>query len=122
MFNRKKTKGSVSSVVLVAKASASDTLSAEPEAIEPTEPLSVPCKDGVVVIGKGTHVSGTIRDCHVLEVYGVVEADVTTERLIIQEGGGIRGNVHADNAEISGIVEGSLVAYEHIEINSTGEV
>lgn len=122
MFSRKKPKGHSTSSALVAKIPESDTISAEPDAVEPFEPVSVPCKDGVVVIGKGTRVSGSIGDCQVLEVFGVVEADVTAERLIVQNGGGICGNVHADNAEISGVVEGSLVAFEHLEINATGEV
>ena len=122
MFNRRKTNGFASSAALMAKTPTSDTISAAPKKFEPIEPVSVPCRDGVVIVGKGTQISGTISACQVLEIHGVVEADVTTERLIVREGGGIRGNVHADNAEISGVVEGSLVSYEHLEINSTGEV
>ena len=122
MFKRKKANGNVAPAALVAQTPPERPVQAPPEMIEPSEPVSVPCRDGVVIIGKGTQVSGTIGTCQVLEVHGVVEADVTTERLIVREGGGIRGQVQADNAEISGVVEGSLVCYEHLEITSTGEV
>jgi len=122
MFNRNKTNGIASSASLVAETPASKTIRGVGEKAASIETMSVPCKDGVVIIGKGTEVSGTIGTCQVLEVHGVVEADVVTERLIVREGGGIRGNVHADNAEISGVVEGVLVSYEHLEINSTAEV
>ena len=122
MFNRRMTNGYASSAALMAKPHTSDTTGAAQQKVEPVEPVSAQGGDGVVIIGKGTQISGIIGDCQVLEIYGVVEADVTTERLIVREGGGIRGNVYADNAEISGVVEGSLVSYEHLEINSTGEV
>jgi cytoskeletal protein CcmA (bactofilin family) len=78
--------------------------------------------DGVVKIGKGTRVSGLIDDCCVLDVYGVVEADVNAETLIVREGGGILGTIHADNAKIFGIIEGSFTVHEHLEISETGDV
>ncbi len=122
MFRRKKTKNNPAESPLVAQIPTPASVDSVPETIEPSEPVSVPCKDGVVIVGKGTQVSGIIGTCQVLEVHGVVEADVTTERLVIREGGGIRGNVHSDNAEISGVVEGSLICYEHLEITATGEI
>ena len=121
MFGRNHTKAAPATVAL--RTPTSEFIGAEAEA-QPIEPrrAAVSDKDGVVVIGKGARVSGAISDCQVLDVYGVVEADVTAERLIVREGGGIRGSVYADNAEISGIVEGTLTAYEHLELNATGEV
>lgn len=120
MFNRKNSKPAASSIAL--KSSSSEIIRAATETVGSGDALAAPNKEGVVVVGKGSRVSGAIGDCQVLDVYGVVEADVVTERLIVREGGGIRGNINADNAEISGVVEGALVAYEHLEINSTGEV
>ncbi len=122
MFRRKKAKNNPAEGPLIAQNPDPEPVEPVPETIEPSEPLSVPCKDGVVIVGKGTQISGIIGTCQVLEVHGVVEADVTTERLVVREGGGIRGNVHSDNAEISGVVEGSLVCYEHLEITGTGEI
>jgi len=79
-------------------------------------------QEGVVVVGRGTRLSGNISDCRKLEVHGVVEADVRTEELIVREGGGIRGAVEVKNAEIHGTFEGTLVVGEHLEVAPTGHV
>lgn len=78
--------------------------------------------DGLVVIGKGTRVFGKITDCRKLDVFGIVEADVIAEMIVVHEGGGLKGNVQTDKAEIHGIVEGTLQVYEHLEIHRTGEI
>lgn len=122
MFKRKKANGKSTAGPLIAQSPSPVTAEPVPKTIEPSEPVTVPCQDGVVVVGKGTQVSGTIGTCQVLEVRGVVEADVTTERLVVHEGGGIRGTIHSDNAEVSGVVEGVLVCYEHLEVTGTGEI
>lgn len=78
--------------------------------------------DGLVVIGKSTHVSGKIGACRVLDVYGVLEADVVTEMLIVREGGGIKGTIMTHDAKILGVVDGILNVAEHLDIEATGQV
>ena len=79
-------------------------------------------EDGWVVIGKGTRVHGKIGDCKRLDVHGVLEADVIADLLVVREGGGIKGTVQSDNAQIHGVFEGTLVVHNHLEIESTGNV
>ncbi len=89
------------------------------------KPIGPPAKEheeGVVVVGKGTRIHGSISDCRILDVHGVVEADVIAETLIVRDSGGIRGTVEVDNAEIRGVVEGSLTVYEHLEVAATGNI
>ncbi|MGI9386668.1 MAG: hypothetical protein ACR2OX_04500, partial [Methyloligellaceae bacterium] len=49
-----------------------------------SEPLS--SHDGLVIVGKGTRLTGTIQSCQLLDVHGVLEADVVTDRLIVRDG------------------------------------
>jgi len=78
--------------------------------------------EGLVVVGKGTRMSGKITDCRKLDVFGVIEADVVAEMIVVHEGGGLKGNVQVDRADIHGVVEGALQVYEHLEIHRTGEI
>ena len=78
--------------------------------------------EGLVVIGKSTHVSGKIGACRILDVHGILEADVVAQTVIVRDGGGLRGTVQTENAQIFGVVEGSLTVNEHLDIQSTGRV
>ena len=89
---------------------------------QPTTASPAPHEEGLVVIGKGTRVRGTIGDCQRLEVHGILEADVVADVLIIREGGGIKGTVKTDNAEIHGVFEGTLIVHEHLDLQSTALV
>lgn len=79
-------------------------------------------EDGVIVIGKGTRVEGKIGACSKLDVHGILEADVETHTLIIRKGGGVRGEITAEHAEILGVVEGKLTVRRHLEVQPTGQV
>lgn len=81
-----------------------------------------PSEDGVVIIGRGTRVIGKIGDCRMLDVHGVLEADVVADFLVVREGGGIKGVVQSVSARVHGIIEGTLVVSDHLEIQSTGQV
>jgi cytoskeletal protein CcmA (bactofilin family) len=78
--------------------------------------------DGYVTIGRGARITGKIQDCRRLEVLGVLEADVVAETIVVRAGGGIRGTIETDNAEIHGVIEGTLLVHDHIDVRETGEV
>ncbi|MFV0295187.1 MAG: polymer-forming cytoskeletal protein [Hyphomicrobiaceae bacterium] len=78
--------------------------------------------DGLVVVGKGTNVHGTIGECRRLEVHGILEGDAIAEEILVCAGGGIKGTVQADRADILGVFEGTLIVHEHLELGSTAEV
>lgn len=54
-------------------------------------------------------------------MYGVLEADVVAEKLIVREGG-VRGTIQSDEAEIHGVVEGNLTVHNHLDIRQTGYI
>lgn len=78
--------------------------------------------DGVVHIGKGTRVIGEISDCTTVEIQGVVEGKLLASSVIIREGGGFKGSLQADQAEIHGVMEGNAVVNDLLDIRSTGTV
>ena len=78
--------------------------------------------DGLVVIGKGSRVQGSIGDCRMLDVQGILEADVTAEFLVVREGGGLKGQVRCVNARIHGVIDGVLAVSGHLDIQATGDV
>jgi cytoskeletal protein CcmA (bactofilin family) len=78
--------------------------------------------DGVVLIGKGTRVIGEISDCTTVEIQGVVEGKLLANSVIIREGGGFKGSLQADQAEIHGVMEGNAVVNDLLDIRSTGTV
>lgn len=91
--------------------------------LSPHHPSPLPHDaDGLVVVGPGTRVSGRIETCRRLEVYGILEADVSTELLIIHKGGGIKGTLEAQSAEVHGVIEGSLAVENLLDIRQTGHV
>jgi cytoskeletal protein CcmA (bactofilin family) len=78
--------------------------------------------DGVILIGKGTRVIGEISDCTTVEIQGVVEGKLLASSVIIREGGGFKGSLQADQAEIHGVMEGNAVVNDLLDIRSTGTV
>ena len=83
-----------------------------------SEPPKV--EEGRLVIGAGVILNGTIECCKTLEVNGEVEAEIECDRLIINEGGTLKGSVTAKAAEISGSLSGIARVEEKMIIRSTG--
>ncbi len=78
--------------------------------------------DGVILIGKGTRVIGEISDCTTVEIQGVVEGKLLASSVVIREGGGFKGSLQVDQAEIHGVMEGNAVVNDLLDIRSTGTV
>lgn len=78
--------------------------------------------DGVVIIGKGTRIAGEITNCSKLEIQGSVEGRIGATILVVREGGSVKGEILADDAEINGHVEGQLDVKGLLDIRSTGRV
>lgn len=114
--------GAATPVFSSAPAQAPRTVATPPPAKPKLTSENVAHGDGVVVIGKGTRVHGRIGDCRTLDVHGILEGEVVTDLLIVRAGGGFKGNVQTDNAEVHGVFEGTLVVHEHLDIQNSGHV
>ena len=78
--------------------------------------------DGVVIIGRGTRISGEITNCSKLEIHGTVEGRIGAVALIVREGGSVKGEIYANDAEINGNIEGHVEVKGLLDIRSTGRV
>ena len=77
-------------------------------------------EEGRLVIGSGVSLKGNIERCKTLEVHGDVEAEIECDRLVIDEGGTLKGSVVARTAEISGALSGTARVQEKVMIRSAG--
>ena len=82
------------------------------------EPSKV--EEGRLIIGAGVILKGNIECCRTLEVNGEVEAEIECDRLVINEGGTLKGSVTSKTAEISGSLSGIARIQEKVMIRSTG--
>jgi cytoskeletal protein CcmA (bactofilin family) len=77
---------------------------------------------GIVVIGRGTRITGQITDCARLEIQGTVDGSIVADTLIVREGGVVKGDVRAAHAEIHGLFEGQLAVQDILDVRGTGHV
>lgn len=61
-------------------------------------------------IGSGAHFKGKIHNASSIEVSGIVEADVATDKLTITEGGRFNGAIQSRLVVISGAYDGKMNA------------
>jgi cytoskeletal protein CcmA (bactofilin family) len=119
LFNSRKSQ--VSSTAATTTSAATPMAVAKPKVQRPSL-SSTGDGSGLVTIGAGTRITGVIDECSTLDVHGILEGDAVADLVIIRDGGGIRGNIQARNAEIYGTVDGTINVAEHLEIKSTGNV
>src|SRR5262249_42431294 len=78
--------------------------------------------DGASVLGKGARVRGRVQGSGDLRVEGRIDGDVTvTGDLVIDDGGGVTGDVDAASVVISGALTGD-VARGPASIGATAQV
>ncbi len=74
-------------------------------------------------VGKNICLSGEITSCQKLVVEGRVEASLTDAQIIeVMPSGYFKGTVEVDEADISGLFEGTLIARNKLTIRTTGRV
>ena len=64
----------------------------------------------MTTIGAGAHFKGKISNASTIEVSGIVEADVTTEKLTINETGKFGGSINSKLVVVSGSYDGNMNA------------
>lgn len=75
------------------------------------------------LIATGTDINGNIMTSGDLRVDGRIAGDIScTAKLIIGEKGIVIGNIHCKSGEVSGEVEGRIVAVENLQLNQTATV
>jgi cytoskeletal protein CcmA (bactofilin family) len=77
-----------------------------------------------LTIGKGITINGTITDAERLVVEGTIEAGVITGlvELVVAPGGLFKGEVEVEDAEIGGVIDGTLTTRQTLNVRATGRV
>ena len=76
----------------------------------------------ITIVEADTHIKGTIRDCHKIEVRGYIEGDLVAENVIIHEGGKFYGKLKTDSLQVHGVIQGNVTVKNLIDIKSSGSV
>ena len=88
----------------------------QPRPREPTERRTL-------VVGRGISVQGTVADAERLVVEGTVEASmIHATELSIAQGGVFKGEVEVEDAEIAGVIDGTLTVRGNLIVRATGKV
>jgi len=92
----------------------------------PLAPPRMPMQSGdrrTLVVGRGISVQGTIQDAERLVVEGTVEAAaLSAAELQIAQGGVLKGSVEVEDAEISGLMDGTLTVRGSLVVRSSGQI
>jgi cytoskeletal protein CcmA (bactofilin family) len=93
----------------------------------PLAPARMPAREGVdrrtLVVGRGISVQGTIQDAERLVVEGTVEASsLHAAELQIMPGGVLKGQVEVEDAEISGLMDGTLTVRGSLVVRGSGQI
>ncbi len=90
----------------------------------PARPAGLPGTDRrTLVVGRGISVTGTLADCERVVVEGTVESQLLEAmELAIGQGGVFRGEVQVEDAEISGLFDGTLTVRGSLVIRASGRV
>jgi cytoskeletal protein CcmA (bactofilin family) len=76
-----------------------------------------------LVVGRGISVQGVVQDAERLVVEGTVEATmIHATELSIAPGGVFKGEIEVEDAEIAGVIDGTLTIRGSLIIRGTGRV
>lgn len=82
-----------------------------------------PSERRTLVVGRGISVQGTVADAERLVVEGTVEASmIHATELSIAQGGVFKGEVEVEDAEIAGVIDGTLTVRGNLVVRATGKV
>jgi len=82
-----------------------------------------PVERRTLVVGRGISVQGTVADAERLVVEGTVEASmIHATELAISQGGVFKGEVEVEDAEIAGVIDGTLTVRGNLVVRATGKV
>ena len=78
--------------------------------------------DGVLIIGAGVEVKGTISSCDELIVEGTVESTIECRSLVVAETGVVKGEASVRELEIRGRFDGKAQVAEYLTVRASGRL
>jgi cytoskeletal protein CcmA (bactofilin family) len=74
------------------------------------------------IIAEDMTIRGDIRNGGLVEVRGYIEGSISAERLLVHETGRVYGMVKAENADVNGRLQGTVLIRDLINIGNSGAV
>lgn len=98
-----------------------------PQSVAPqrsgSPPGRQPAERRTLVVGKGITVQGSIQDAERLVIEGVFESSmINAIELSVALGGLFRGEAQVEDAEVAGVIDGTVVARGNLVIRASGRV
>ncbi len=98
-------------------------LVAPPRPSMPPDRMREAAERRTLVVGRGISVQGTVADAERLVVEGTVEASmIHATELSITQGGVFKGEIEVEDAEIAGVIDGTLTVRGNLIVRTTGKV
>ncbi len=100
----------------------------QPQGARPvTQPGRTPGRETAerrtLVVGRGISVQGTVQDAERLVVEGTVEASmIHAHELSVAPGGVFKGEIEVEDAEVAGIIDGTLTARGNLIVRASGKL
>jgi len=77
---------------------------------------------GVLIVGSGVVMQGSIKAPDTILTSGVIEGDIKANIIIVEVHGAIRGTVCADTLDIAGSAKDNLTANMSLIVRATGNI
>ncbi len=79
--------------------------------------------NGINLIGNGTNIKGDINSNSDLRIDGSLEGNITTAgKIVVGESGQVKGEIKCKNGDISGNIEGKIIAEELLSLKASSTV
>lgn len=75
------------------------------------------------VVGSGVKLTGTLKDSSDIVIHGEIEGEVSSgQNIVISETARVKGPVSAQIINVSGEVDGTVTAYDKLELHPAGKI
>lgn len=75
------------------------------------------------IVGANVTIQGNLSNQGSIEIHGKVEGEINSDQdILVGESAEINGPVKAKNLDISGVISGSIMATEKLELQPTGQI
>lgn len=77
---------------------------------------------GVLILSEDAFITGEVRKCQRVEIYGYIDGKVASDMTVVHPGGRLYGTLKSTAAEVNGDLQGDITVTNLLDIKSTGSV
>ncbi|MFM1813386.1 MAG: hypothetical protein RLZ98_81 [Pseudomonadota bacterium] len=79
-------------------------------------------EQGVLILSEDAYITGEVQRSRRIEVHGYIDGKVSSDMVVVHEGGRVYGTLKAGAAEISGDLQGDISVVNLLDIRASGSV